>query len=530
MNPRQVKTALMAAGGLGVSASYLIWMGPFGPGFAVWVLMLGGSATVVAWVEELPWRGAVATWSGIAVLAAAMMSWRAAPELQALFFLALVLAGSMVVLESRGRSFGRTRVLDHAYGAALTAGLAASGGFPLLRQMSPGSTHVRGRAWALARGLLLAGPPVLVFVALFANADPAFERGLDGLTAFLSEDVLARLALLGFFGWISAGLLRGVLPGPRGNPIARLRLPRVGVEETAVVLGLVTVLFAAFVALQLGYLFGGRGAIESISGLTVAEYARRGFFELVAAAGLVLALLLALGAVAPTGPGRWVYRSLAATLVGLVLVVIASAVVRLQLYVDSFGLTTDRLYAAAFMSWITVALVWFAGTVIRGRPRPFASGAITAGLVTVFALGVLNPHALVARTNLSRGVEVDYDYLWSLEADAVPHLLPRLAAIPAADRCDVARLALRRWGPPSADHGEATADWRRWNAGTSRARRLVANAQPRLQSMIEGCPVAEAAASQTPAATVSGPGTAVGGRVTTEAGSAPRDMPDQGRD
>jgi len=108
----------------------------------------------------------------------------------------------------------------------------------------------------VGRGLLLAAPPLVLFAALFASADPTFERGVERVTSFVTEDLMARMALMGAFGWISAGLLRGVLPGPRRNPIARLRPPRIGIEETAVVLGLITALFATFVVLQLGYLFG----------------------------------------------------------------------------------------------------------------------------------------------------------------------------------------------------------------------------------------------------------------------------------
>lgn len=490
MNPRQTSTMLVAAAALGISASHLLWEGPTGPGLAIWVALLGGSAVMVARLEEVRWQRRVAVWSGVATLAALATTWRAAEELQALLFLALILSASMVVLEARGRRFGRTRVLDHVHGVALVPFLAAGGALPLLLRVRVPSGEARSRAWALGRGLLLAAPPLVLFAGLFASADPSFARGVGRLTGLASEETLAHLVLAGAFGWIGAGLLRGVVPGARSNPVARLRPPRVGVEETAVVLGLVTALFAAFVLLQLGYLFGGRGAIESISGLTVAEYARRGFFELVAAAGLVLVLLLALGAAAPAGTGRTVYRSLAATLIGLVLIVIVSAFLRLNLYVDTFGLTTDRLYAATFMAWLTCALVWFSATVIRGRPRPFASGALATGLVAVFALVALNPHGLVARTNLARdrATPVDHGYLWSLGGDAVPHLIPLLDAMPDAERCRAVRRALGRWGPDAeGTHARGVEDWRRWNAGTARARRAVTDARPRLQEIEATC-------------------------------------------
>ena len=53
---------------------------------------------------------------------------------------------------------------------------------------------------------------------------------------------------------------------------------------TATVLAALDLLFLLFVALQARWLFGGAGVIEATTGLTVSEYARRGFFELVTAA------------------------------------------------------------------------------------------------------------------------------------------------------------------------------------------------------------------------------------------------------
>jgi hypothetical protein len=158
------------------------------------------------------------------------------------------------------------------------------------------------------------------------------------------------------------------------------------------------------------------------------------------------------------------------------------------------------------MAWLTISLAWFAATVIRGRPRPFASGAIAAGLVAVFALGAVNPHAFVARTNVARAdvLPVDYAYLWSLGADATPWLLPRLDAIPEADRCDAIGRAVRRWGPEASER-EGVDDWRRWNASTARARTAVAAELPRLEAILDGC--ADEDVTPGPAATT-GAGTA----------------------
>ena len=75
---------------------------------------------------------------------------------------------------------------------------------------------------------------------------------------------------------------------------AQMRQPlRLGSIEAATVLWLVVALFAAFVVLQLAYLFGGRDTL-SVAGLTYSDYARRGFFELVAVAVLAGTLVVAL--------------------------------------------------------------------------------------------------------------------------------------------------------------------------------------------------------------------------------------------
>ena len=89
----------------------------------------------------------------------------------------------------------------------------------------------------------------------------------------------------------------------------------------------------------------------------------------------------------------------------------------------------------------------------------------------IVGLHALNPHALIARVNISRaaaGAEVDARYLKTLSADAVPTLIARLPALPQAERCQVAGMLEERWS------GERQGGWRTWNLSDTRARRLVA--------------------------------------------------------
>jgi hypothetical protein len=223
-----------------------------------------------------------------------------------------------------------------------------------------------------------------------------------------------------------------------------------------------------FAAIQAEYLFGGTETLLRTTGLTVAEYARRGFFELVTVATLVLGLLLMGNAVIDPAdrPAVRGVRVLSAILIALVAVVMASALARMQLYVRSFGLSEDRIYATAFMLWVGAALAWFAITVLRGLASRFAYGAVIAGFVTLLTLGALDPHALIVRTNVSRvvpGYDLDTTYLSRLSADAIPAIVAAWPALAEEERCALWRGPLRRWSETPEE------DWRTWNLSRRRA-------------------------------------------------------------
>jgi hypothetical protein len=165
-----------------------------------------------------------------------------------------------------------------------------------------------------------------------------------------------------------------------------------------------------------------------------------------------------------------VLRAMSTLLVLLLTGVLASAAYRMRLYQDAYGLTEQRLYVSVFMVWLTGVLGWLAATVLRGRRRGFAFVAIAGGLACIAALHLLNPHALIARVNISRavsGAEYDGPYLRSLSADAVPTLIAQLPALPEGERCRVAAMMEERWA------GERPSGWRTWNLADARARRLV---------------------------------------------------------
>ena len=327
-----------------------------------------------------------------------------------------------------------------------------------------------GRVRRVALGVLLAAPFLVLFGALFSSADTVFANVLQNLFAFDLETVVSHGVQTAFWAAVTAGYLRwGMLARPAAWTFVEAT-PKLGIVPVATALGLLNVLFLVFVIVQLRYFFGGATLVEETTGLTYSEYARRGFFELVAASALVLPVLhgadhLVRG---ETPEHLRTFRRLAGILLVLLAVIMASALGRMRLYVGAYGLSEDRLYATAFMVYLLGVFAWFAWTVLRGRPQRFAFGALIQGFVVLAGLHVLNPDAFIVRTNLNRpAAERPFDakYAVSLGADAVPALLDAFPRLGAGDRCLVAQRLLTRW--------QTDADWRTWNWSRSRARRMV---------------------------------------------------------
>jgi hypothetical protein len=160
-------------------------------------------------------------------------------------------------------------------------------------------------------------------------------------------------------------------------------------------------------------------------------------------------------------------------MLALLVIVVLSALRRMQLYQAEFGLTVLRVYATALMLWVAVLLALFAATVLRGRARGFAWRGLLTGAACLLGLNVLNPEALIVRTNVRRGSEahrLDVAYLTRLSADAVPALKASLPRLSAHEQCVVRGALVRKLGPagPADDRG-----WRSWSVARARARAVT---------------------------------------------------------
>ncbi|HEX2700901.1 MAG TPA: DUF4173 domain-containing protein [Acidimicrobiales bacterium] len=333
---------------------------------------------------------------------------------------------------------------------------AAAPGFLLGREHSRVARRRAGGTspWpAIGRGVLLATPVVLVVGVLLGTADPVFA------SLFRVEDagdLVLHVALLGIGAWAGGGLLRmasSVAPGPLPQTARRL-----GFVEAMTVVGSLVALYAAFAVAQLVAVAGGARTVLDTAGLTYAEYARSGFFQLLAVATLTLAVLLAVRAVVDvsTAARRRTFLVLSEAAVALTVAIVVVALRRLHLYEQAYGLTVARLFASVFALWVGGVFVLLALSLagVHRRRRWLVPAAVALGLLGVVALDVVNPERVVVVRNMdhyARTGKLDVAHLAGLSDDAVPALT---AALPRLDPVTRAALAQQLCGdraPPRRD-------------------------------------------------------------------------------
>ncbi len=328
-----------------------------------------------------------------------------------------------------------------------------------------GAPLSRHRSAAVLRGVVLALPLLVVLGLLLASADAVFAGFFQWGSP---EKAIIHAVLLAIGAWGMTGLLR-VTAAER--PPAAPALPfRLGHVETTVVLGSLLALFAAFAVAQVVVLAGGGRHVLETAGLTYAEYARTGFFQLLAVAGITLVALVGLRAVTDLSDPAYRLRFivLAEAAIALTLVIVGVALRRLGLYQDAYGLTMLRLYSSVFAVWIGFVLVLAGGALAGLAPTRawFPGAAIVAGLTLLLGLNVLNPEAVVVRHNVDRAVrtqKVDPGYLTELSDDAVPTLVKALPRLPEPARtqvlaavCDAYRPAFDGWAAANTSRRRAT--------------------------------------------------------------------------
>ena len=291
------------------------------------------------------------------------------------------------------------------------------------------------RIWPILRGLLLAIPIVAFFAALLASADLVFAQRLNDITTLFRlenlSEYLFRFAYILVIAYVLIGVYLHAAERSTDKKLLGLEKPFLtpffGFTEASIVLGSVVLLFAAFVIIQFQYFFGGQANIN-LTGFTYAEYARKGFGELVTVAFFALLLFLGLTAITMRGTTtrQKIFSGLGLALLALVAIMLVSAYQRLVLYENAYGFTRLRAYTHVFMVWVAVLLAVVVLLDLLNRQRVFALAALMASLGFGISLMLLNVDTFIFQRNLARfeqGQSLDVGYLATLSPDATPAMV-----------------------------------------------------------------------------------------------------------
>ena len=295
---------------------------------------------------------------------------------------------------------------------------------------------VKGIAPALA-GILIFLPLIALVLRLLISADFAFEGLIRRIRVLADLEKMIPYILQFIFGLPVAFYLYGLIYGNvKGRYADRITAESVDkavkmmkIAPKPAIYSALTVfngIYFLFFAVQAPYLFSAfNGNLPDA--FTYAEYARRGFFELCAVAGINLGVLIVSHLAMERGPEEdpKVLRVETITISMFTLLLITTALSKMAIYIHAFGLTQLRV----FTSWFMLLLLFIFTVICVRQFKPFNSAKLMiAGSIVMFMLlSYGNVDGFIAQYNIGRYEAgtlpaLDMDMIAGLSDAAVPRI------------------------------------------------------------------------------------------------------------
>ena len=327
-------------------------------------------------------------------------------------------------------------------------------------------------------GLIISVPLLVIVIPLLASADTVFQNFLADILKSLesigSIPLAEHVGVIGIITVLLFGYLAVVLKAEVEGASVPVERGTGGSDATIVVTVLVMVnaVYILFCAIQFAYLFGGEEVIRSIPDYTYAEYARRGFSELIVVTIINLSILL-IGLRFTKNDGKLdrLVLALRCLLVLCTVIMLYSAHLRLKLYEDAYGYTYARIFAHTFIGFLFTLFMLTLYKLWR-RELPLLKAFAVAALLAYTTLNYVNIDAIIAQRNIDRYFrtgKIDLDYLQELSYDAIPELT-RLSADSYGDMAAKAEAVLLRDKQAELN---SESPWQSYNFSKAKAKRIL---------------------------------------------------------
>jgi hypothetical protein len=315
-----------------------------------------------------------------------------------------------------------------------------------------GSVKVNSqKAGKIFLAIIILVPLVLVFIGLFANADLIFRQGLKDFFDFDVDghavwSVFRTIVLFFLFsGLFYAYLHKKRLSEEEKNDEAKF-VEREGDNLIAeIIVGVLNALFLVFIVIQLMFLFGGHEIVTKYN-ITYADYVHNGFYQMVWIAVLVFVISYIMYRVDKKKKINFL-KSATALLIVQTLVICASALKRILLYTDAYGLTQMRFLVGNFIVYVALILATLTLVILlRKHYRTFINAGFLISLLYLMLMSAINMQGFVAKINIDRYLsgqddKIDTNYLSKMSTDAYEQF-SRLAN----DKDKVVRENYQLWG------------------------------------------------------------------------------------
>ncbi|MEO8105935.1 MAG: DUF4173 domain-containing protein [Actinomycetes bacterium] len=455
--PLAQQRPLLWAGFAGTTSAVVFVAGPTGASMLVFVLVVALVMAVLGGLRTWGTRG----WTLLLPLVACLWLIRSSPWILVPAFVALLMTFSMASLANGRTSFD---IPWHALPDWVQSSgrRAAQGGRTLMRLAASSAPDTGTQCFRTVTGaLVLTVPLIVILTLLLAWADPVFAAIIS--PEFSLGSVVVRPFL--FAGGVAIFLMVWRIPRRAGAATPHDR-PRLRRAEAITLLASVAALFLVFAATQVAasWVVG----IDALAdhGITVADYARQGYFQLLAVVLLTTVVLVAVDANRQhTQRSRKIERGLSLLIAILAMVILGTAVSRLLLYIDSYGLTMLRLACFPGAAWMAILLVlvamWTLGVWRRKAWLP--AMMVVSILATFGSFAAVNPEAFVVRYNTTHTEDRSPDalYLGGMSDDAVPSLIAALPTFAERDQEYLKSRLCRRQSD--------TLPWQTWSLSRWRA-------------------------------------------------------------
>lgn len=275
----------------------------------------------------------------------------------------------------------------------------------------------------ITTGIIIAVPLLWVIIGLLSSADLIFGKLTNEVYDLVFSSNIFTIIIMVIFGFLVCYcIICGATMKAGSNDFIHER-KKASASIAVTVLLLLGIVYIMFCSVQVLYLFNN-GVFVLPSEFTYAEYARRGFFELLAVT--VINIVLMLICTSFFEESKFV-RILLTAMTACTYIMIASAVYRMILYISAYNLTFLRLFVLLFLLIDSLVLIGVIVSVYRKR-FPLFGYSVCAVTICYLIFSFARPDYFIAKYHIQEKENMEYTdivYLTeSLSFDAAPVLIP----------------------------------------------------------------------------------------------------------